>query len=409
MRILICSEFYAPSVGGTQKVLQEISENLARLGHEVTVATSFMAERPYTELNGVKICQFKIAGNLVYGMQGEIEAYRHFVVAGDFDALLVKAAQQWVFDALLPVLHEIKYRKVHIPCGYSGLYQSEYKDYFQQMPSVLRQLDHLIFYATSYRDLPFAREHGIQHYSVIPNGASEFEFSMPPDVDIRGKLLIPEKNFVFLTVGNPPLPKGHFEVVQAYEKLRLPFGSTLILNGCYTAQENPFQWSISLQVLSALKQIKRKIFPPPLPRPKSFADTICAIRLQPGKRVIIADLSRQDLLAAFFEANLFVFASRVEYSPLVLFEAAAAGLPFLSVPAGNAAEIAQWTGAGEICPADADDQGYLRANPSVLAGHMERLAMDQQRLKQLGTTGRQSWRERFTWEEIARQYERVLA
>ena len=95
--------------------------------------------------------------------------------------------------------------------------------------------------------------------------------------------------------------------------------------------------------------------------------------------------------------------------PLVLFEAAAAGLPFLSVPAGNAAEIAQWTGAGEICPADADEQGYIKTDPAVLAGHMERLAMDQQQLKQLGATGRQSWRERFTWEEIARQYERVLA
>jgi glycosyltransferase involved in cell wall biosynthesis len=71
-------------------------------------------------------------------------------------------------------------------------------------------------------------------------------------------------------------------------------------------------------------------------------------------------------------ADLFVFASIVEYSPLVLFEAAAAGTPFLSVPVGNAEEIARWTGGGMICPAARDERGYVRVDPSLLAREMGR-------------------------------------
>ena len=75
---------------------------------------------------------------------------------------------------------------------------------------------------------------------------------------------------------------------------------------------------------------------------------------QPFKRVILTDLERQDLIQAYLAADLFVFASRIEYSPLVLFEAAAAGTPFLTVPVGNADEIVRWTGGGVLCEATKD-------------------------------------------------------
>jgi glycosyltransferase involved in cell wall biosynthesis len=111
---------------------------------------------------------------------------------------------------------------------------------------------------------------------------------------------------------------------------------------------------------------------------------------------------------AYLNSDLFVFASNVEYSPLVLFEAAAAGLPFLSVPVGNAEEIARWTGGGEICPAPRDAQGYTRVEPRVLAERMQVLAADREKLKRMGEAGRRSWLERFTWAKIADQYEALF-
>ncbi len=94
---------------------------------------------------------------------------------------------------------------------------------------------------------------------------------------------------------------------------------------------------------------------------------------QPSKRVILTDLERQDLIQAYFAADLFVFASRIEYSPLVLFEAAAAGTPFLTVPVGNADEIVRWTGGGILCEAAKDDRGYTRVDPGTLAREMAML------------------------------------
>ena len=41
------------------------------------------------------------------------------------------------------------------------------------------------------------------------------------------------------------------------------------------------------------------------------------------RRAVVIDLPRAELIQAYLNSNLFVFASKVEYSPLVLYEAAA--------------------------------------------------------------------------------------
>src|SRR5579859_5149747 len=111
MRFLFCCEFYAPSVGGVQEVMRQVAERMVNRGHDVTVATTALEERHFRELNGVRIEGFHVAGNLVRGMQGEVDRYRAFVTTGHFDVMMVKAAQQWTFDALWPVLDEVPYRK----------------------------------------------------------------------------------------------------------------------------------------------------------------------------------------------------------------------------------------------------------------------------------------------------------
>jgi glycosyltransferase involved in cell wall biosynthesis len=129
----------------------------------------------------------------------------------------------------------------------------------------------------------------------------------------------------------------------------------------------------------------------------------------PLKRVLLVDLPRQELIQAYKNANLFVFASNVEYSPLVLFESAAAGTPFLSVPVGNAEEIAEWTGCGIIVQAAIDKRGFTRANPRTLAIEMRKAMDSPQFLAELGRTGYNRWQERYTWAKICLQYEKVLA
>jgi glycosyltransferase involved in cell wall biosynthesis len=441
MRLLFCCEHYFPSGGGVAEVMRQIAERMALSGHHVTVATSRVAERTSKSHHGVHIQDFEVGGNLALGMRGEVDRYRDFVLAFGADAILIKAAQQWTFDALWPILDRIAARKVFIPCGFSSLYEPAYANYFAQMPQALRKLDHLIFYAQSYRDVDFARAHGFDNLSVLPNGASELEFDKPPDLDFRDRIGISPDEFVFLTVGSPVYAKGHRQVAEAFA--RLDTGgrrATLILNGDWAASspslghsaaERPATskharrgslWQLTGRVGLALQRgyqaLRREGFSGlralvdrRLDRQRLARETEDWIRRandQKGKRILRTNLPRPDLVEAYLASDLFVFASLVEYSPLVLFEAAAAGTPFLSVPAGNAEEIATWTGGGVICPAAKDARGYTRVEPEVLAREMARLLKDRDLRMRLGRTGRERWRREFTWESIAPRYEAIL-
>src|ERR1700675_1467355 len=112
LRILLACEFYHPSVGGVQEVMRQLAERLVERGHRVTVATSFLPERKSREVNGVRIAEFKVSGNLVWGLRGDVEAYRRYVIESDYDVFMVKAAQQWSFDALIAVLDRLRKPKV---------------------------------------------------------------------------------------------------------------------------------------------------------------------------------------------------------------------------------------------------------------------------------------------------------
>jgi glycosyltransferase involved in cell wall biosynthesis len=406
--------------------MRQIAERLAAAGHEVTVATSYLPERDFTSHNGVAIRDFAIDGNAIVGMSGEVERYREFALNFDADAILIKAAQQWTFDALWPILEKIKARKVFIPCGFSGLYEKAYAAYFAQLPDVLRKFDHLIFYAEKYRDVDFARAHSLTRYSILPNGASEREFEAPRDDTFRGRFGISKHEFVFLTVGTPIAGKGHRQVVEAFARLRTKGRSvTLILNGEWPPPFRPSSaltraarraTSIIRRFVHALRRrdwdVLRAGTRAAMERSRSdreLDDWIRDAKSQPDKKVLCTNLQRSDLVQAFMAADLFVFASMVEYSPLVLFEAAAAGTPFLSVPVGNAEEIAGWTGGGMICPAEKDDRGYTRADPVVLAREMERCMEAPDMLARIGATGKERWRRLFTWQAIAQQYESILS
>ncbi len=434
MRILLACESYYPSVGGVQEVIRQLAERLVERGHRVTVATSHLADRTARIVNGVEIVEFRISGNAALGMQGDLQSYRTLVMEGEHDVFMVKAAQQWALDALIPVLERIRKPKVLVPCGFSGLYEPVFAEYFRRMPEVLAKFDHLIFYASDYRDINLARQCGLIHYSVIPNGASEREFNAAPDPQFRRRHRIAEDAFVVLTVGSLTGFKGHRELTEAFEQARFSGRqAALVLNGARIDRtgvklkglRDALRARYSQGGLVALiKGIVKTLLIragmgrlllraghqiEPARTYELLRPEVRRIgRTGSGKAAFLVDFPRSELVQAYLASDLFVFASNIEYSPLVLFEAAAAGLPFLSVPVGNAEEIARWTQAGEICPAPQDRRGYTRVDPAVLAGHIERLAADPQRLEALGKQGRRNWAEKFTWERITDQYEAVF-
>jgi glycosyltransferase involved in cell wall biosynthesis len=440
VKLLFCCQNYWPHRGGVSEVMRQIAERMVVAGHDVSVSACVHPDRKTDVHNGVRIHSFDITGNLVNGIRGEADRYRKLLIDFDGDAVLIKAAQQWSFDALWPVLDQIKARKVFVPCGFSSFYEPSFSDYFRQLPDILRKFDHLIFYAERYRDIEFVRANGITHFSIIPNGASEVEFGRTTrNGRLREELGIPATDLVFLTVGAPISAKGHETVAEAFAQVDLGGrGATLILNGDWPppgrrftaghfravlqrfASRNSMQKAIQLLCEAGVRGGIDRLFPKSQTlksqriaaatthgassdAPASTADSARA-----EKTVLRVDLPRSQVVDAFFEADLFIFASKVEYSPLVLFESAAAGTPFLTVPAGNAAEIVCWTGGGWLCPAEVDGRGYVKVSPAIMAREIERGIRSPDYLRELGAAGRQAWLDRFTWAKIAKSYERIL-
>ncbi|WP_394560342.1 glycosyltransferase family 4 protein [Aquipseudomonas alcaligenes] len=418
MNILFCVELYYPSVGGAQVVVRQLAERLASAGHEVTVATTRLAERASDTHKGVRIVGFDVRGNQTVGMRGEVQTYQNFLTNTPADVLFIYAAQQWTFDAAIPVLDRIHCAKVFVPCGYSGLYRAEYADYYRNMPNALRQMDAVVYHAESYRDVNFAKTHGLTNHVTIPNGADTKEFDTLGNPGFRSSIGASDQDVLLLTVGSFTGSKGHQEVAEAFALA--DFGSRsafLILNG-----NDPMPGSDPASAqLRALAQevgwpraLRHKLIRHLMPWRYKKEDPLqaCIDQINSGvfgrKSVLKVDLPRDQLLQAFLQSDLFVFASNIEYSPLVLFEACAAGLPFLSVPAGNAREIAMWTSGGKICEAPIDSLGYCHVSPSDLAQGIEAMLADPDELKRLSEQGKYSSRQRFNWDALALEYERLF-
>ena len=429
LKFVFCSEFFYPSVGGVQEVMRHLAVRIVEAGHDVTVATSSLVERELNTYRGVTIQSFAVAGNLVNGMTGQVDAYRRFLIESEFDVLFVYAAQQWTFDALWEILPNLRMPKVVVPCGYSGLMNPAYQGYFAKLPAILKQFDAIVYHAKNYRDYEFGKKNGLEGRAVvIPNGADDHEFSVTPDANFRNRMGIPENTLMLLTVGSLNGAKGHLELAQAFEQLDL-VGRTavLLLNGNRMPRQ-PWDNSLRERIGKTVRYIRTNS---PIRVAKNVARIILsAIGVRLGyfaylercvrrvnstqdRKIILCDLEREDLVQAYLAADLFVFASNIEYSPLVLYEACAAGVPFVSVSAGNACEIAAWTGGGEVINVAPDTDGMVKVSPKVLAAAVGSLLVDHARRQVLGASGRRSWEMRFNWGALSREYlllfERVYA
>jgi len=390
MRILLCCEFFHPSVGGVQEVMKQLAERFVSEGNEVVVATSAIEGRDSLLFRGVRIEPFEISGNLVKGFEGgDLQRYRRFVVDGEFDVLMVKAAQQWTFDAMWEILDEISYPKVLIPCGFSGLFLKDYIYYFHEIPKILRKFDHLIFYSSEYRDIEFCRKAGIKNFSVVPNAADEREFLHASDTNILRDLGLEEFDMVLLSVGAPPVQKGMRDLANEFVGVNLR-GCTaaLVLNSdwsqCsadeYDDGKMPLPPALSAGRFLAgkLRAILSKLYHEGIASAWKFASAFIrelrsrdTRQLKIGECVVLArkagdraiiptSLKRPELVALYKHSDLFVFASWIEYSPLVLFEAIAAEVWFLSADVGNAEEISRISKWGGIISSEKDKNGFGR-------------------------------------------------
>jgi glycosyltransferase involved in cell wall biosynthesis len=374
MKILFTTEFYEPHKGGVEEVTRQVAERLVKKGHKVCVATSYIPERVAKQLNGVIIEDFKLGGSLGRGLKGsaaEIKRYQDFLCSG-FDAVINNAAQIWTTDLAFEVVGSIKGKKLLIPCGYSGLNNPLYEGYFKVLPAHLAKYNKLIYMSPNYQDKIFGDEHGVGDKAVIiPNGAPAEEFLGPDDYNIREKLGIKTK-FLAITVANHYRDKGHGFVIEAFKKMKRQ-DTTLLIVG-----ENPGK-----DLWHKTKQFVRGCY-----------KNCLATSLIHGNIKLAKGSSRELVLSAYKEADLFLFGSRVECAPLVLYESFASKTPFIS------------TGVGNI--PDYKDYVKIIKSPEEMVQEANRLLDNEGERQAMAEKAFNLWRESYTWDKIAEQYEKQL-
>lgn len=379
LNIAHCVESYAPAVGGMPEVIRQLSERMTRMGHRVTVFTSHHPQRTATEVNGVRVVGFDLGGNTVEGLRGDPRPYVDALHNGGFDVVAFFAAQQWATDAAMPHLDGIVAKKVFVPTGFSLLRDPRYRAYYERMPEFMRRMDLNIFLSEDYQDAAFATEHGITKRTLIPNGAASEEFDRPMRHDLRKEHGIPEGHRIVLHVGGYTGIKGHKEALRIFLKANTPDTTLVFMGngiGCFEQTFHRHRFFL----LDRLRAWWRE------------------------KRILFLESDRDATVDAMRQADLFLFPSRVECSPIVLFETLAAGVPFLATEVGNTAEIVRWTQGGWTLPGQQDARGWTHAHIAQGAARLSTLLADDAARHRAGEAGRRAWRERFTWQLIAEEY-----
>lgn len=378
LSILHTVEFYHPHIGGSEIVVQKISERLARRGHHVEVATTRLPERNFQppfnsplakgglrrvfELNKVLIHEFEIRGNLAFGfLANDVQRYQDFLLNHPAQVVMNYAAQQWATDLAFTVLESTRNKRVNViaPCGYSALLDAktlrwpQFSNYFNQiLPQAIPLYDAAIYHSSLYKDYEFAQLHGFQNSVVIPNGVDEDEFSKPPALDFREKYRITTP-YMGLCVANFYPEKGHDRVIEAVRQMKRK-DFTMVFIGKDGEELS------SLQKQAEGLDIK-----------------------------FLLNIPREDTVAAYHAADIFLFGSYIEASPLVIIEAKASRTPFVSTDCGN---VREWKG-GIVC------------TPDEMANNANKILDDESLRKQLAEEGYQEWKEKLTWGAIVDQYE----
>jgi glycosyltransferase involved in cell wall biosynthesis len=293
MRILqVCPKYY-PSIGGVEEHVRNISEKLAKK-HQITTATTDpTGDLPKEEIiNGVRVMRFKSwAPSDSYFFSRRL--YRYLGInSGDFD--VVHAHSYHAFPALYAAQTKTRNKLVFTShyhgTGHTIFRSLLHRPYEMLGKKIFGKADRVICVSDFEKNLITKKLNvNSEKIAVIPNGLNLEEF---------GRLLRPKKNYTkILCVGRLEKYKGIQYVVRVMPRMT----------------ENTF-----LEIVG---------------KGHYMGDLIkLASRLHVDRRIMFAqDLSREELLKKYSEADLFVSLSKHEAYGMCVAEALACGTPCVVV------------------------------------------------------------------------------
>lgn len=358
MKLLLTAHRFWPHVGGTELAVESLAKRFAAKGHDVTVATSMEPGTASEETrDGYRVRRFEM--RRVGKFRFPPAEYKELVLSGEHDLVHMHGQRIWSSDHLYPQLRRARSPIVFTAHGFAQWHRDrvpvvDWLYYHQVLPRALRHTSCVTALTEQERDDLVGFGVAADKIVRIGDGYEPDEFrALPSGFRKRHGFAADER--LLLYAGGFYANKRVDRLVEAAAGL----DATLVVLG---ADADGTRARIEAQA-----------------------------RARNARLRALGRVPREDVLSAYREADVFVLGSDFEGYGLVLLEAMAAGLPFVSTPCGAAPELAA-TGAGLL----AADAGAMR---DALLG----LLLDDAKRREMGQRGREA-APRYTWDSVADQY-----
>ena len=303
MKILLCSEFFYPNIGGVQKHNEILAEYFYKKGHEIHLATSYIKNRQ--KFKHIKYHEFDITGNIVRGYRGETINYQNFLIFSKFDVIFFNAAQQWTFDLSLSIIEKIKSKKVFFPCGFSRINNPLYYFYFLYVKSKINYFDEIICSHKKAKDSIFLKNIYKKKIHFLNNGAQRIN-KIYTKTNFFKKYNIPKKNKVICNISNYKYFKGQDISIKIFSELKED-NITLIMIGKNLSPLFYFYLKYKVEKFNLSHK---------------------------NKNIILTSPNYNEAMTILSLSDVFLFTSRLEYDPLVIYESIIHNTKFVSTKVG---------------------------------------------------------------------------
>ena len=385
MKILIATFTFHPEGNGVAEAATVQAFGLARRGHDVTVVCSPNEKRnPADYPPSLKIVEFDVTGSaeLGIGFSGQVKEYQDFIASFVCDVMIFHCWDTWSLAVALPVLDRNPAKKILVSHGYAiHLWNPQprfpwgwgvwvrWQPYVWGYRRHVKKLDHVVFLSNRkdwrrFFDRTLVDILGYRRWSVIPNGASirRAPATLP---DFRVQFGISRGEFLLLNVANYCDHKNQLATLRSFADARL---------------ENSLLVFIGSEINEYARELK-----------KTLAEMKSS---QNGLRVLILDhVSKELIFAAYRTADLFVLSAKTEAQPLVLLDAMASRLPFISTNTGC---IAEFPG------------GVVIDSEKEMTEAMQKLAGNPAFRQELGRQGAEAVESNYDWDKNLDRYEHLL-
>ena len=386
MHVLITTPSYPPASGGVANVAQRQAQHLVRQGHQVTVITGggAGAEDETSSHAGVSVICIPVrtgrfpryaAGDALGIRQPKARnRYQDLLLRSDADVLVSHCWQAWNTDWAVDIADRLRYpfclyshgTSVNDTSGRTGwLRWLRWRSYSAvRIPRSLRVITLLINLAAQadrnrFYDVTMARRLGTA-MAIVPNCASSLLGAavpwQPEGISTR---------YMALSIGQYSAEKNSAQVLDTFLRHASSDWSLVLCGshrtGCLQALEKRYA------------AISKQQSAPPV--------------------FFLVGLTQVELMGLYKRANLFLAASKTECQPLVILDAMAAGVPFLSTDVGCVRSL---------------PGGLVARNVEEFNGNASALMSDTELRATLAMAGRHSHEATYTCEVTLHHLEKVL-